>query len=599
MAVSRSQKLTILTGILFFFLVVPPYVWGEEELALEKINVTYSRSLKINVDPPLQKYRNRKIDDITTQTIFQELLQQFKANGYYLATLDSSRIEPAGRKGLGILHLFLSPGPQFILAGVNWDLSDSLKSDFQEKILEKVQYFFHEPYTDQLQKELLKSVIQIFENSGYPLCKIKTAGFQLDSVKSEQLSFWLELKIEEGPLVELEGLKVPEDSDISVQYLERVFRFKRLELYDEDRIERFTREIRKQDFVKSAEKPELTIGEDSTYHLQLRFEESPSTTLDGVVGYIPPPVNDPTQNGYFTGLFNIGLKNLFGTGRRLDVYWQKPDRYSEDFRVKYREPFLFGLPFHVGGTLFRLVRDTTYIEWKYSLNAEIPIRENLSGFARFYSREVFPDSLASLQLRLPQTRAIHSELGLRWDTRDDPINPKGGQVFSIFFDYGTQKNVGPQYLLEEDSLVSKSNVTNVSGELAAFLQIIRNQVVSLHFHGVMIGFQGAPVRPPDMFWFGGATTVRGYREFQFFGEKVGWINTEYRFLFGPRSRLFIFTDFAYYNRNEPEFKEEFLLGYGAGISFPGPLGILQVDYGLAKDLSFREGKIHFRIINEF
>ena len=41
------------------------------------------------------------------------------------------------------------------------------------------------------------------------------------------------------------------------------------------------------------------------------------------------------------------------------------------------------------------------------------------------------------------------------------------------------------------------------------------------------------------------------------------------------------------------------MGYGAGLSFPGPLGILQVDYGLAKDLNFREGKIHFRLINEF
>jgi outer membrane protein insertion porin family len=589
----------LLTGILFLCLVTPPHVRGEEALALEKIRVSYSRSIQLKLDQLLQKYRNRKIDHIMAQTIFKELLPQFQEKGYYLAIMDSSRIETAVRPGFGIIQLFLTPGPQFILAGVNWNLSDSLQYNYQNIIVEEIKYFENEPYTDQLQKELLRRVLQIFETSGYPLCKIKTEGFQLDSVKMEKLGIWLELKIEEGPLVKLGRLRVPEDSDIDIEYLERVFRFKKFELYDEDRIERFTRVLRKQDFISAAQKPELSVENDSTYYLQLKYDESPSTTLDGVVGYIPPPVNDPTENGYFTGLFKIGLRNLFGTGRRLDVFWQKPDRFSEEFRVKYREPFLLGLPFHVGGTLFRLVRDTTYIEWIYSLNVEIPIRENLSGFARFYNREVFPDSLASLQLRLPQTRAIHSELGLRWDSRDDPINPKGGQIFSIFFDYGTQKNVGPQYLIEEDSLVNKSNVTNVSGELAAFLNIFRNQVISLHFHGVLIGFQGAPVRPPDMFWFGGATTVRGYRENQFFGEKVGWINSEYRLLIGPRSRLFVFGDFAYYNREEPELKEEFLLGYGAGISFPGPLGILQVDYGLAKGLSFREGKIHFRIINEF
>ncbi|MEJ2636415.1 MAG: hypothetical protein P8184_14130 [Calditrichia bacterium] len=45
--------------------------------------------------------------------------------------------------------------------------------------------------------------------------------------------------------------------------------------------------------------------------------------------------------------------------------------------------------------------------------------------------------------------------------------------------------------------------------------------------------------------------------------------------------------------------QEILLGYGLGIRLTGPLGLLQVDYGLADGLPFREGKIHFRIINEF
>jgi outer membrane protein insertion porin family len=249
--------------------------------------------------------------------------------------------------------------------------------------------------------------------------------------------------------------------------------------------------------------------------------------------------------------------------------------------------------------LHRLVRDTTYIEWEYSMNAEVPINENLSGFIRLFNREVYPDSLASLQLRLPQTRAIHTEIGMKWDTRSDIYNPKAGMVFSAYFDYGTQRNVGPQYLLEEDSLADRTNVRKVRGEFAFFWEGFKNQVLALHLHSILIGYQGTQVRPPDMFWFGGATTVRGYRENQFFGDRVGWLNLEYRFLVGPRSRLFIFTDFAYYSRELPEEKEEYLVGYGAGISFPGPLGILQVDYGLARNLSFSEGKIHFRLINEF
>jgi outer membrane protein insertion porin family len=493
----------------------------------------------------------------------------------------------------------MSAGPAFILKEVWYQLPDSLLQDYKESIDEYISEVTGKIYTESLQNALFYRILNEFENSGYPLCRISTVKFTLDSLENHKLGVVLRIDINPGSKILINGLKLPTESDIDVSYLEKLFRFKKYEVYQKDRIERYEKILRRQDFIKTAGQSVLVKNKEDEYFLKLAFEKAPSTTLDGVVGYIPPPANDPDESGYFTGLFNIGLKNLFGTGRRMDVYWQKPDRFSEEFKVRYREPFLLGLPFHVGGVLHRLVRDTTYIEWEYSLNTEVPINENLSGFARLFNREVYPDSLASRQLRLPQTSALHTEIGLRWDTKDDPYNPKSGLIFSAYFDYGTQKNVGPAYLLQEDSLVARTNVRKVTGEAAFFRETFKNQVLALNFRTVLIAYQGDQVRPPDMFWFGGATTIRGYRENQFFGDQVGWLNTEYRFLIGPQSRLFVFADFGYYSRNLPEEKEEYLLGYGAGLSFPGPLGILQVDYGLARNLNFSQGKIHFRIINEF
>ena len=42
-----------------------------------------------------------------------------------------------------------------------------------------------------------------------------------------------------------------------------------------------------------------------------------------------------------------------------------------------------------------------------------------------------------------------------------------------------------------------------------------------------------------------------------------------------------------------------LPGYGLGIRFDTPLGIMGVDYGLGKGDSFSEGKIHFGITSQF
>jgi hypothetical protein len=42
-----------------------------------------------------------------------------------------------------------------------------------------------------------------------------------------------------------------------------------------------------------------------------------------------------------------------------------------------------------------------------------------------------------------------------------------------------------------------------------------------------------------------------------------------------------------------------LPGYGVGIRFETPLGIMGVDYGFGRGDSFSTGKIHFGIINSF
>ncbi len=568
-------------------------------LALQKIKIYTTSPILSKTQEFSSKYQNQRLTKENILKIKNDIRSQLLSNGYYLMKVDSMKVQENSINSIGILHLYISPGPQFILNKVSWELVDSLRIEYDELIQEAASNYIGKPYNDELQKVFYQSIVQIFENSGFPLCLVNTKGFVLDSLNDAQMAFYLDVEIIPGPFVKISGLKLPEDSNVNIEFLERTFGFKNSEIYREKRILRYDRLLQRQDFIKDSHPSTIAVGKDSLFYLQMNFEESPSTTFDGIIGYVPPSVNDPSQDGYFTGLVNVSLRNLFTTGRKLHIYWQKPDRLSEEFQINYREPFLLGLPFHLGGALNRLIRDTTYIEWKYALDAEIPLNENLTGLARFYNRQVFPDSLASAVSRLPQTRAVHTELGLQWDTRDDFYNPRRGLFLSALFDYGSQRNIGPQYLVEEDSLKPKIKVTKLTGNLGIFLPLWRRQVLALRFQIVLIGYQGQEVRIPDMFWFGGATTVRGYRENQFYADRVGWINSEYRILLGPQSRFFIFSDFAYYSRKLPQYKKEYLAGYGLGIRFPGPLGILQVDYGLAKGLVFREGKIHFRLINEF
>ncbi|MEL6822626.1 MAG: BamA/TamA family outer membrane protein, partial [Calditrichota bacterium] len=369
--------------------------------------------------------------------------------------------------------------------------------------------------------------------------------------------------------------------------------------YSHQKIANYRRILQRQEFIKTVEEPVLAQDKKGNYFLQINFEESPSTTLDGVVGYIPPPSTDPDASGYFTGLLNVGVRNLFGGGRKFRIFWEKEDELSDAFEVNYREPYLLSLPLHATLGLQRLVRDTTYIEWQYQLDLEVPINETLSGYVNISTRSVAPDSLASRQLRLPITESVITGSGIRWDTRNERLNPISGINLEVGFSLSRQENTGPAYLLAEDSLRKSVTLRRVRADIHTFLPTFKRQVFANRLHLQFIESTGTELQLADQFWFGGATTLRGYRESQFSAKRAFWINSEYRFLLGPQARFFVFTDNGYYSRNSPDKREDWLSSYGIGLRFGAPLGIVQVDFGLERGTPFREGKLHFRLINEF
>lgn len=570
-----------------------------QDVALERIKIqTVASKLRPEIQNPIKQFKYRRIDRATVRDVETNVQEQLNKQGFFLNKIDSVRTVTLEDTTRGEVIIFVNPGKQFLLGEVQIELPDTLREDFQPILSEIAAQVRERPFNVALQNHILGQMVSRFEENGYPLCKIKTRDFKLDSLSGDQTLINLVLQIFPGDFVRLADLKVSPKSQTGIVYLKRILGFHKEEVYDERRIQKYLQILRRQDFIKSLKDPQLLVVND-LYSLYLNFEEASPTTLDGIVGYVPPAANDPADHGNFTGQLKVGLRNIFGTGRRLNVDWQKPNKLSEEFRINYREPFVLGFPFHLGGELHRLIRDTTYIEWEYSANLELPLNENLSGLFRFYSRQVYPDSLASRQKRYPQTKSVHTEFGLKWDSRDNLFNPSSGWFLSMLIDYGKQNNLGPAYLLAEDSLQTTNRTTRFKGELGLFLKSWRKQVLALNFHSVLVGAKGNEVRLPDMFWFGGAATVRGFREQQFFTDRVGWLNMEYRFLIGPRSRFFVFNDLAYYRQKSAKQSSELLIGYGLGLRFPGPLGIMQVDYGLARGEPFREGKIHFRLINQF
>ena len=146
------------------------------------------------------------------------------------------------------------------------------------------------------------------------------------------------------------------------------------------------------------------------------------------------------------------------------------------------------------------------------------------------------------------------------------------------------------------------NLQRFTLDIGGYYQLFSRQVIALGLHGREL--RGSFFENSDLFRLGGTNTLRGYREEQFLGSRIGWSNLEYRLLLTRRTFAFLFFDTGYYYRKpEPDrniLKQEgFKTGYGIGLNIETGVGVLGVSFALAAGDSFSEGKIHFGIVNEF
>jgi outer membrane protein insertion porin family len=297
-------------------------------------------------------------------------------------------------------------------------------------------------------------------------------------------------------------------------------------------------------------------------------------------------------------LVDVSFNNLFGTARRFDIHWEKPDKYSENFFLRYTEPWLLDYPLDVSAGLERTVRDSTYIEWKVQLHNKWRYSDTFSLVSSIERQVVLPDSIANRDQRLVRYEQLNLEIGLEYDTRDYPVNPRQGIFIGHSYTLGLKNNYGPGYLLREDSIKTSEQIEFIKLHFDWYKELFRNQVLALKLQAYLVDSDRLQIT--DLVWFGGARTLRGYRENQFQGNIVSWINLEYRFLLARNSRIFVFNDWGAYQSNLVDAnKNEILYGYGIGLRLDTALGIMAVDFGLGKNDGFSEGKIHFGIINRF
>lgn len=454
-------------------------------------------------------------------------------------------------------------------------------------------------YTKELEA-IIEQILVDFENTGYPFANVNISSVEFLTDSSENANRAnIHLKIKSGNISKLDKIDIRGNTSTKDYVIIRELRLDYSELYDQRKIEEFPNRLNRLRFFEPVPTPKFYFNSKNEGVLVIDVKEKNTNNFDGIIGYIPAGKNQ--SNGYVTGLVNISLRNLFGTGRAASLKWNKYDRNSQELDLKYLEPWFLSFPININIGLYQRIQDSTYVQRKVEGSIDYLATEEISAGIIIGTETVVPTVRTFPVFTVFNSSYLTTGANLKIDTRDDPYSPTEGFLFQNTYTYTRKKINGPLEYITPSTQTS-INLQKFTVSFSYFYQLFSRQILALAVNGKEL--RTSSFENSDLFRLGGTNSLRGYREDQFFGSRIFWSNLEYRALFTRRTYGFVFFDTGYYLRPEESEKniskqEDFLYGFGLGLNIETGLGVLRVSYALGEGDTFSDGKIHFGIINEF
>ena len=455
----------------------------------------------------------------------------------------------------------------------------------------------------------IDQILALYSKHGHPKAQIELSEFQLfpDHGKVD-----FHLCVHERDKVRIGEIKLTGLNKTKSSVVLRELPIQVGDIFDQRKIDQSLRRLRNLGYFYEVNPSVLEEGltqDTITFHAHMT--EARTGRFSGIIGYAPPSseIDDAPR---LTGTIEASENNLLGTGRRVNLYWKSG--LLKTLRFGYREPWVFGKPASIGVEYAQLKQrnqftDAESEEQSGSLKISTQIRETFEGaLAISYKRIDYAASGPSLLVptgpvdllrstdrsfsQFPRNGSldIQAQNGTKYgitfslmrDSRNYFLNPTRGRRDSVAFEFSR----------------GDFRLQKLWADFQQYLPTWRKQVIAIGLHAATTW--GANIPPTELFYLGGANTLRGYDEDWFSGPRRVYSNFEYRLIVGRASRIFVFVDMGSVTQiNQPSVFDPLRVGYGLGMRLESRGGLLRIDYGLAEGSSALQGKIHVNLGTSF
>jgi outer membrane protein insertion porin family len=552
-----------------------------------------NRTLSVNqLTATLSTKRGGPFSESILASDLERILDLYKNHAYLHARIDSMQVQRDTIPHDVEIHIFLTEGKLSVVRRVEFDGCQNLTA---AELYPGMQLHEGDPFIPSLLEQDVQTLLQQYELKGYPLSKIAVQNVSfVDS--ADEMSVTMQLHIDEGKTMRISEIRIEGNKTTKDYVIMREARVRDNEFFRSDLPEHIKRRLDHLQLFSSVSLPELYLTETDQAGLLVRVVEGNQNNFDGVLGYVPSTVSD--GKGYITGLVNISLRNLFGTGRKLSVRWYQETKSSQETELHYFEPWIASYPVNAQLGFFQRKQDSTFVRMQYDIATELMITEEFSVGISFLQNNVYPSERYDGVKMMAESKTIGFGASVRYDSRDNPTTPTNGILYSTEYQTGTKQT----FSSDAFPIGSRSTTRRVVFDLLYYLSPFLRQVIAMELH--LRDFSNDHADVSDLFRIGGATTLRGYREGFFLGSRLVWTNLEYRFLVATRSFFYGFIDFGYivqpaFAAVDGKASEQSKVGYGIGVRMDSALGLIGVSIALGEGDTFSTSKIHIRLINEF
>jgi outer membrane protein assembly factor BamA len=403
----------------------------------------------------------------------------------------------------------------------------------------------------------------------------------------------MELKLIAGPPVSIDGVRFKGLNKTNPDFVRKLAGLREGDLFVEKQLELAVRNIETGGYLKNDSTPQLLPNENyDGVQILFHLAEMKSNSLELGGGYLP---RQGKVDGEFVGRIDFRSVNLFGSGRRVELFLDRKDRASSRVRMLFAQPFF--IPDHMELTF--QVEQTDYDSSYHSFMVDGDLSLYTAAGTRL-SGGLLWSRIEPQRSSQPPSRSLAGVIRCEIQRLDYAPNPSAGRSIQLGFSY-VRRSSRPD--TTATALVNNETLFEVAAD--NYFPFFGCFVFRLNFESRIRITARELIDFSEQFKVGGFGSLRGYRQDRFAGRRTFLGQGELRLRPSPRFAFYMFADLGIvYSKKEifPGVVESDSLtrpGFGLGLFVGGDAARMTLELGWGRDDRLDDGKVHLGLATLF